>query len=71
MQLAAVAANLIAWLQLLALDGDLATAAEPKLLRFRMLHVSARLIRGARRRRLHPRRLARGRPRLSKRFARS
>ena len=37
-QIAAVAADLIAWLQLLALDGDLAQA-EPKLLRFRMLHV--------------------------------
>jgi hypothetical protein len=50
-QIAAVAADLIAWLQLLALDGDLAQA-EPKLLRFRMLHVPARLTRGARRRRL-------------------
>jgi hypothetical protein len=50
-QLAAIAADLIAWLQLLALDGDLVTA-EPKLLRFRMLHVPARLTRGARRRRL-------------------
>jgi len=50
-QIAAVAADLIAWLQLLALDGDLATA-EPKLLRFKMLHVPARLTRGARRRRL-------------------
>jgi Transposase DDE domain group 1 len=50
-QLAAVAADLIAWLQLLALDGDLAKAA-PKLLRFRMLHVPARLTQGARRRRL-------------------
>ena len=42
LQLAAIAADLIAWLQLLALDGDLAKA-EPKLLRFRMLHVPARL----------------------------
>jgi hypothetical protein len=50
-QLAAVAADLVAWLQLLALDGDLATA-EPKLLRFRMLHLPARLTRGARQRRL-------------------
>jgi pimeloyl-ACP methyl ester carboxylesterase len=39
---AAIATDLIAWLQLLALDGDLARA-EPKLLRFRMLHVAARL----------------------------
>jgi hypothetical protein len=47
-QLAAVAADLIAWLQMLALDGDLAKA-EPKLLRFRMLHVPARLTRSGRR----------------------
>jgi hypothetical protein len=50
-QIVAVAADLVAWLQLLALDGDLAKA-EPKLLRFKMLHVPARLSRGARRRRL-------------------
>ena len=50
-QVAAVAADLIAWLQLLAVDGDLAQA-EPKLLRFRMLHVPARLTRSSRRRRL-------------------
>jgi hypothetical protein len=51
-QIAAVAADLIAWLQLLALDGDLARA-ELKLLRFRMLHVPARLTHGARQRQLH------------------
>jgi hypothetical protein len=45
-QLAAIATDLIAWLQLLALDGDLARA-EPKLLRFRMLHVAARLTHSA------------------------
>ena len=50
-QLAAVAADLIAWLQMLALDGDLAKA-EPKLLRFRILHVPARLTRSSRRRHL-------------------
>jgi hypothetical protein len=50
-QLAAVAADLIAWLQMLALDGDLAKA-EPKLLRFRILHVPARLTRSNRRRHL-------------------
>ena len=50
-QIAAIAADLIAWLQLLALHGDLAKA-EPKLLRFRMLHVPARLARGGRQRRL-------------------
>ena len=42
---------LLAWLRLLALDGDLATA-EPKTLRYRVLHAAARLVRGGRRRRL-------------------
>jgi hypothetical protein len=42
---------LTAWLRLLALTGDLAVV-EPKLLRFKMLHVPARLSRGGRRRRL-------------------
>ena len=51
LQLVAVAADLTAWLRLLALTGDLAVV-EPKLLRFRMLHVPARLSRGGRRRRL-------------------
>ena len=50
-QIAALAADLVAWLQLLALDGDLAKA-EPKTLRFRMLHVPARVTRGGRGRRL-------------------
>jgi hypothetical protein len=50
-QIAAVAADLTCWLQLLALDGDLAKA-EPKMLRFRMLHLPARLVRSGRRRRL-------------------
>jgi hypothetical protein len=50
-QIAAIAADLTCWLQLIALDGDLATA-EPKTLRFRMLHVPARLTRGSRQRRL-------------------
>jgi hypothetical protein len=48
---AAIASDLIAWLQLLALDGDLARA-EPKRLRYRILHTAARLVRGQRRRRL-------------------
>jgi hypothetical protein len=48
---AAIAVDLIAWLQLLALDGDLAEA-EPKRLRYRLLHTAARLARGQRRRRL-------------------
>jgi hypothetical protein len=51
LQIVAVAADLTAWLRLLALTGDLAIV-EPKLLRFRMLHVPARLSRGGRRRRL-------------------
>ena len=46
---AAIAADLIAWLQLHALDGDLALA-EPKRLRYRLLHTAARLVRGQRRR---------------------
>src|SRR5215213_11704190 len=37
-QIVAVAADLTAWLRLLALTGDLALV-EPKLLRFKMLHV--------------------------------
>ena len=42
---------LLAWLKLLALDGDLAKA-EPKTLRYRLLHAAARLVRGGRRRTL-------------------
>ena len=47
-----IAAILLAWLKLLALDGDLAKA-EPKTLRYRVLHTAARLVRGGRRRRLN------------------
>jgi hypothetical protein len=50
--LAAIAADLIAWLQLLALQGELA-AAEPKRLRYRILHTAARLTHRQRRRWLH------------------
>jgi hypothetical protein len=42
---------LLAWLKLLALDGDLAKA-EPRTLRYRVLHAAARLVRGGRKRRL-------------------
>ena len=42
---------LLSWLQLLALDGELARA-EPKTLRYRVFHTAARLVRGGRRRRL-------------------
>jgi len=52
---AAISADLVAWLRLLALTdeaaGDLAKA-EPKTLRYRLLHVPARLTHSARRRRL-------------------
>ncbi len=48
---ALTAATLLAWLRLLALDGALAKA-EPKTLRYRILHTAARLTRGGRRRRL-------------------
>ncbi len=52
-QLAAIATDLTRWLQLLALhDVPALTTAEPKLLRFRMLHVPALLTRGGRQRRL-------------------
>jgi hypothetical protein len=48
---ALTAATLLAWLRLLALDGDLAKA-EPKMLRYRIFHAAARLARSGRRRRL-------------------
>jgi len=48
---ALIAATLLAWLRHLALDGDLAKA-EPKKLRYRILHTAARLARGGRRRKL-------------------
>lgn len=46
---AAIALDLIAWLQLIGLDDDLAKA-EPKRLRYRILHTAARLVHGQRRR---------------------
>ena len=46
-----IAATLLAWLRLLALDSDLARA-EPKTLRYRVLHAAARLTSSARRRQL-------------------
>jgi hypothetical protein len=48
---AAIAADLLAWLRLLCLTGELAKA-EPKTLRYRLLHTAARIIRGQRRRRI-------------------
>jgi hypothetical protein len=46
-----IACILLAWLRHLALDGKLAKA-EPKTLRYRILHAAARLVRGGRRRTL-------------------
>jgi hypothetical protein len=51
LQLALTGIDLLAWTQLLLLDGELA-AAEPKKLRYRLLHVAARITRTARRTRL-------------------
>ena len=49
-----IAADLVAWTRLLALTGDAAglAACEPKALRYRFLHVPARLVHGQRPRRL-------------------
>jgi Transposase DDE domain group 1 len=49
---ALTAATLLAWLKLLALDATLAKA-EPKTLRYRLLHAAAKLTRGGRQRRLN------------------
>ncbi|MGI5175165.1 transposase [Dactylosporangium sp. CA-152071] len=51
LQLALTSIDLLAWTQVLLLDGELA-AAEPKKLRYRLLHVAARLTRTARQTRL-------------------
>jgi hypothetical protein len=51
LELALVGIDLLAWTQTLLLDGELALA-EPKKLRYRLLHVAARLTRSARRTRL-------------------
>jgi hypothetical protein len=48
LELALTACDLLAWTQLLCCDNELATA-EPKRLRYRLLHVAARLTRSARR----------------------
>lgn len=47
LQLALTAADLIAWTQTILLDGALA-AAEPKKLRYQVLHTAARIVRGQR-----------------------
>lgn len=51
LQLALTGIDLLAWTQHLLCDGDLARA-EPKTLRYRLLHVAARITRSARRTRL-------------------
>jgi hypothetical protein len=51
LELSLTAIDLLAWTRILLLDGELATA-EPKKLRYRLLHVAARLTRGGRRLRL-------------------
>ncbi len=51
LRLALTGIDLLAWSQMLLLDGELA-AAEPKKLRYRLLHVAARLTRTARQTRL-------------------
>ncbi|MCI0685623.1 MAG: transposase, partial [Sporichthyaceae bacterium] len=48
LEMALTAADLIAWTQTTLLDGELATA-EPKALRYRLLHAAARITRGQRR----------------------
>lgn len=51
LELALTGIDLLAWTQMLLLDGELATA-EPKRLRYQLLHVAARITRSARRTRL-------------------
>ena len=48
LELVLAGADLLAWLRLTCLDGELARA-EPKTLRYRLLHVGARLVHRARR----------------------
>lgn len=59
LELVALAADLIAWTQLLALTGTDARVWEPKRLRLRLLHVAGRVVRTGRR---HLLRLPRGWP---------
>jgi hypothetical protein len=51
LQLALTAADLIAWTQTILLDGALA-AAEPKKLRYQILHAAARIVHGQRKTRI-------------------
>jgi hypothetical protein len=52
LELVLIAQDLLAWTQALLLDGDLARA-EPKRLRYRLLHTAARITRSGRRTLLH------------------
>ena len=52
LELVLIAQDLLAWAQRLLVDGDLARC-EPKRLRYRLLHVAARLTRSGRRHVLH------------------
>ncbi len=47
LELVLAGADLLAWLRGIALDGELARA-EPKTLRYRLLHAAARIVRRAR-----------------------
>ena len=51
LELALAAADLLTWMQKICLDGDLARC-EPAALRYRLLHVAARLVHTGRRRHL-------------------
>jgi hypothetical protein len=48
---AAIATDLLCWLRLLCLNRSL-TDAEPKTLRYRLLHTAARIVRGQRKRKI-------------------
>ena len=48
---AMIATDLLCWLRLLCLQGLLAQA-EPKTLRYRLLHTAARIVRGQRKRKI-------------------
>jgi hypothetical protein len=48
---ATITCDLLAWLRLLCLDGPMAKA-EPKTLRYRLLHTTARIVRGQRKRKI-------------------
>jgi hypothetical protein len=51
LELSLIAKDLLCWMKLICLDGQLATA-EPKRLRHRLLHVAGRVVRHGRRTRL-------------------